>query len=157
MEAAMFIRALMNDTLFLEKALEVKFKVLFSPDASTRFTLGDQNMSNAGAINVNITNSTVSGIQVGVDGSSQVSTLSFSSEEGLSIVLRDLSAAISALDEKKVPIKGELAEDVETLKKEFSRKEPRLNIITQLLSNIGSIASLASFVHQIYPFTLVLK
>lgn len=155
--AAEFVKALMNDTIFLEKALEAKFKVVFSPDGPTHFAIGDQSMKNAGPINVNIHNSTVSGLQVGSDGSSQVATQTSSSNEGLSIVLRDLTAAITALDEKEVPTKGELVEDVETLKKEFSRKEPRHGILTQLLGNMGSVASLASLADQLYPFIPVLK
>lgn len=155
--AAEFISALISDTIFMEKAFEAKFKVVFSPDGPTHFFIGDQSMKKAGPINVSIHNSTVSGLQIGSDGSSQAATQTSSHNEGLRNVLHDLAVAITALDEKEVPTKGELVEDIETLKREFSRKEPRHGILTQLLGNLGSIASLASLVHQVYPFIPVLK
>lgn len=157
-DAAEFVKALMNDAVFLEKAAKLKFRVLFSPDGPTRSPLGGTIMPSASKIKVKISNSTVSGVQVGSDGSSQVATtVAPQNSEALAAILRDLHAAVSALDEREVPAKGELADDVETLKREFSKKEPRHGIITQLLGQLGSVASLAALAHQIYPFIPALK
>ena len=150
-----FVQRLMNDQTFLEKANAARFKVIIVEASQTVFLIGP-NMSDfkPSNINIHLQNSTVSNLQV--SSPRAVATDSKNHSEAdlarLRLFLDELSEAVRTLDSNlKVP-HSELVQDVTTLKAEFGKKTPRPGIITELLTNLGSVATLASFVDQIYPF-----
>lgn len=152
--ASVFIKMLMNDTQFVEKAKSAKFKILFTPDGYQRQIIEGEGMAvkKGGDINIHITDSNVNGLQVASKNSSQRAGDANWHKSSLEMALSELQKGVEALDENEFVNKGEYLEDVQTLRKEFNRSTPRHQIISTILGNLGSIASLVALADQVRPF-----
>ncbi len=149
-DAVQLIRLLLLDPEFTKMARDLGFRVIYSPNGPITKNIEEQKMEAKHPVSISISNSHVENLQIESSGASINNKNRI--DPGLSKLLNNIQSELKSLNLGNEERYTKAAEEFDLLKRELLSHKPRREIVTPILSNLGSIASLTSLADQIHKF-----
>jgi hypothetical protein len=161
--AVEFIKAMMEDDSFHDKAREASFRILIIKKPWTRVDLargtieGGEGLADYidKGITMNIDKSTninapVTGSAVTAGSSNVTQTININSNlEGIINQIIEKAETDDAISKKDY---STIIKEIEVLKCELQEQKPKKAVVERVLSNLGSVVSITSFIDKLVPF-----
>ena len=160
-KASDFIKKVISDHKFHEKAYEIGFKVLIIKNPWLRINLvdgsieGDIARIKKGDLKMNVDKSvhvdgpvTNSNITAHSSSTNQTISINSKTDKILDKIIKHAKTNNNISKEEYIMILNQIQE----LKEEITKPNPRNNVIERILSNLSNIASISSFVNEVMHF-----